>query len=140
MKKLYVSSFVYAILGLFAGVFYREFTKATGFTGETVLSVLHTHILSLGLLFGLIALLLTARFKLEQFRTFLGFFISYQIALVLFLGSLITRGVVQVLIESPSSALSASIAGVSGIGHLLLSVALVTFMILVGKGIKSDSN
>lgn len=38
MKKLLNTSFGYMIAGLAAGVFYREFTKFTGFVG---LSLIH---------------------------------------------------------------------------------------------------
>lgn len=45
MKKLYYSAVIYTVLGLLAGLFYRELTKAQDFTGDTQLSVLHTHLL-----------------------------------------------------------------------------------------------
>ena len=35
MKKLYTTARIYLILGLTAGVFYREFTKFNNFTGTT---------------------------------------------------------------------------------------------------------
>ncbi len=44
MKKLINTAFIYAIVGMVAGVFYREFTKIIGFTGLSNLSVLHTRI------------------------------------------------------------------------------------------------
>ena len=53
-KKLVNLSFIYAIIGLIAGAFYREFTKYLGFVGKTTLSVAHTHILVLGSLIFLI--------------------------------------------------------------------------------------
>ena len=48
MKALYWASIFYLVLGLGAGVFYREFTRANDFPeGEfTQLSVAHTHLLS----------------------------------------------------------------------------------------------
>ena len=50
MKSLYWASIFYLVLGLGAGVFYREFTRANDFpAGEfTQLSVAHTHLLALG--------------------------------------------------------------------------------------------
>ena len=39
MKKLINTSFVYFILAMIAGVFYREFTKFYNFTEKTTLSV-----------------------------------------------------------------------------------------------------
>lgn len=54
MKKLYVAALTYMILGLIAGLYYRELTKAYDFTGDSQLSVVHTHLLALGMLFFLI--------------------------------------------------------------------------------------
>ena len=49
MKRIFVAASVYLVLGLAAGLFYREFTKAQGYMasdGFTQLSVLHTHVLT----------------------------------------------------------------------------------------------
>ena len=43
MKKYANSALIYAIAAMVFGVFYREFTKFMGFTGESALSVMHTH-------------------------------------------------------------------------------------------------
>lgn len=51
MKRLMLASIIYAVLALVGGVFYREFTKLNGFT---ILSVVHTHYLILGMVFFLI--------------------------------------------------------------------------------------
>lgn len=60
MKALYWASIFYLVLGLGAGVFYREFTRANDFPeGEfTQLSVAHTHLLALGFTMSLIFLVL----------------------------------------------------------------------------------
>lgn len=51
MKRLMNASIVYGVLGLIGVVFYREFTKLNGFT---ILSVVHTYYLILGMVFFLI--------------------------------------------------------------------------------------
>lgn len=43
MKKYFNVSLCYAIAAMVAGVFYREFTKAMGFTGPTTLLRVHPH-------------------------------------------------------------------------------------------------
>ena len=48
MKKFVNYAFIYAILAMAGGVFYREFTKFCGFTEWTALSVVHTHYFILG--------------------------------------------------------------------------------------------
>ncbi|MDR3079562.1 MAG: DUF2871 domain-containing protein, partial [Streptomyces sp.] len=50
MRKSYYAAHVYMITGVVSGLFYREFTKAKDFTGETQLAVIHTHLLALGML------------------------------------------------------------------------------------------
>ena len=51
MKKLLNTAFTYTVIALVAGVGYREYTKMIDFTGETNLSLLHTHLFTLGMLF-----------------------------------------------------------------------------------------
>ena len=92
MKALYRSAMIYTIAGLFFGVFYREFTKLQGFTGKTMLSILHVHTLTLGLLFFLILMLMEKQFTLTAAKRFKGWFITYNIALVGTLASMLTRG------------------------------------------------
>ena len=59
MTRRYVNlSLVYALLGMAAGVFYREYTKFSGFAGQTSLGFMHAHYLVLGMaMFLLLALL-----------------------------------------------------------------------------------
>ena len=70
MKALYWASIFYLVLGLGAGVFYREFTRANDFpAGEfTQLSVVHTHLLALGFMMSLIFLVLEKVFGLLRGR------------------------------------------------------------------------
>ena len=64
MKKLLNIGFLYAILAMAGGVFYREFTKFNGFTGRTALGVVHTHLFLLGMVMFLLAALFAARLPL----------------------------------------------------------------------------
>ena len=52
---------IYAVAAMVSGVFFREFTKFTQFTGQTRLSVMHTHYFMLGMFFFLILLLLNIK-------------------------------------------------------------------------------
>ncbi len=70
MKKLINTAFVYMILGLFFGLFYREYTNILNFTGDTVLSVLHTHTLILGMFFFLIVSLFEQTLKITEHKKF----------------------------------------------------------------------
>ena len=68
MKKALRCSLIYAIAGMAAGVFYREFTKIMGFTGDTVLSSVHPHLLVLGMVMFLIVALFAQRAPLEEYK------------------------------------------------------------------------
>ncbi len=59
MLKKYINiSFVYAIIAIACGVFYRKFTKFLGFSGKTTLAIAHLHFFVLGtIMFLLIAVL-----------------------------------------------------------------------------------
>ncbi len=70
MKKLYNAAFSYLIIGLLSGVFAREYTKAQGIKGSTMLQLVHTHVLVLGFVFFLIALALCKVFPCTRNKEF----------------------------------------------------------------------
>ena len=131
MKKYFNLATIYLVLGLAMGVFYREFTKINGFEGKTVLSVVHTHALTLGFIFFIIVLLLVKNFKISEVRGFKWWCILYNISLIYMLATLTARGILQVL-DSDFSGLS----HIAGLGHVLLSVAFIWFVVIVNKAIK----
>lgn len=121
------------MLGLIAGVFYRELTRMSDFTGETVLKGVHTHILVLGFVFFLVVLLLEKNLGISNLKSAKAWLITYQVALVTVVATMVARGVAQVK--------GFEIAGLShmaGASHALLGIALIWFMILLGKGIKLE--
>lgn len=78
MKKLYAAALGYMIAGLLSGIYYREITKAMNFSGESMLSVLHTHLLILGMFFFLILISLEKLFHLSTNKRFSLFFLDLQ--------------------------------------------------------------
>ena len=66
MKRFATPALLYAVLALAGGVFYREFTKFQDFSGQTTLSVLHTHYFLLGMVVFLLLLLLEKSFPLPR--------------------------------------------------------------------------
>lgn len=121
------------MLGLIAGVFYRELTRMSDFTGETVLKGVHTHILVLGFVFFLVVLLLEKNLGISDLKSTKAWLITYQVALVTVVATMVARGVAQVK--------GFEIAGLShmaGASHALLGIALIWFMILLGKAIKLE--
>ena len=110
MKKLLNRAFLYAVLGLAFGVFYREFTKFRGFEGRTMLAFLHPHLLVLGALFLLLALLLARQFPLLGEKHFRRFLLLHDIGLPLTALMMLVRGVLQVLETPLSRGLDAALA------------------------------
>lgn len=128
MRRYGTAAVVYTALALAGGVFYREFTKFQGFTGETALSVVHTHYFLLGMMVFLLLALLERSFSFTTRAVRRGL-IVYHIGLNLTAGMLVVRGVLQVLGTELSSGLDASVSGVAGIGHLLLGGSLLLVLL-----------
>ena len=127
MKKMIKVSFIYVILALVGGVFYREFTKLNGFTGTTVLANIHVHLMVLGTFMFMILALFSQRTNLISEKKFKYFMIVYNG------GLLITVIMLQVLGTSVSSGMNAAISGIAGIGHILLGVGLIILMVILLK-------
>lgn len=136
MNKLARASMTYAILGLISGVFYREFTKLNDFSGVTQLSVLHTHLLILGMFFFLIVLLLDNAFDLSGEKNFKKFYILYNSGFGLTVLMMVIHGIMQVLGKADHAAIS----GMAGLGHIILSVGLFFFFQSLLSAVKKKSN
>lgn len=114
---------VYAVIAMALGVFYREFTKFSGFAGRTSLSFLHTHYFALGMVFFLIQMLLEKTFAFSS-RNSGKFLLVYQLGLNITGLGFFLRGMSQVLGNELSRGMDASISGISGIGHILLGIGM----------------
>lgn len=135
MKKLLNTAFTYTVIALVAGVGYREYTKMIDFTGETNLSLLHTHLFTLGMLFFLLVLALEVTLKVSQQKFFNGFFVTYNIGLILTTIMMAFRGFLQTQGGEISKAMDASVSGIAGVGHILLGVGLVLFFISLKRAV-----
>jgi len=140
MKRIAKLSFFYSILGLFLGAFYREFTKMNDFTGKTVLSGLHPHVLVLGAVFFLIVLLLEKSFELTKNKNFNKFFIIYNIGLLLTVIMMAVRGCIEVLNLEISTMIDSSISGVAGLGHIIITIGFILFFLILNNRIKDADN
>lgn len=140
MKKIAKLSFFYSMLGMFLGLFYREFTKINEFTGETVLGGLHTHVLVLGVFFLLILLGLEKGFGLTKSKKFNKFFITYNVGLLLSVIMMAIRGVIEVLDLEISSTIDSSISGFAGLGHITMTIAYILFFLMLLSRIKEIEN
>lgn len=134
MNKIYAAAATFTTLGLIAGVFYREYTRAYSFEGKTQLSTLHTHLLVLGMMFFLVLLALNAVFKLEEHSLFTPFFYTYVIGLTWATTMMVIKGVWQV--HNPGGEYSAALSGVSGLSHITMAVALFMLFRILHKQIQ----
>ncbi|MEU5532047.1 DUF2871 domain-containing protein [Streptomyces sp. NPDC020362] len=135
MRKILNTAHIYMIIGLVSGLYYRELTKAKDFDGTTQLAVVHTHVLALGMLFFLIVLVLEKQFTLTAHRLFTWFFWIYNAGLAVTVAMMTLHGTLTVLGHSTGAA----IAGVAGLGHVLLTVGLVLLFVTLGKCLPAAS-
>ena len=133
IKRYFNASIVYASLALACGVFYREFTKYTAFTGKTNLAFLHTHYFMLGMFFFLALALLERAFAFSAQKGIKGWVTVYHIGLNITTACLFMRGLAQATEMVLSPALNGSLSGVSGIGHILLGSSILALLILVRR-------
>ena len=131
MKKYINTSMVYAFLALLSGLFFREFTKLNHFTGTTTLSLMHTHLFALGMLFFLLLAVLENQLKISSHRWANHFFIMYNSGLVVTVGSFLWRGILQTQEITLLKGISAAISGISGLGHISITIAFILFFILL---------
>ncbi len=124
MKKILNISFVYFILAMVGGVFYREFTKILGFNGKTTLAYVHVHLLVLGTFLFLIIALFCRESELLDNRRFQKFLIMYNVSLPLMVCMLLIRGILQATEFEVTNAMNGMIAGIAGISHIFLAISL----------------
>lgn len=139
MKRYMNMALLYAVFAMVGGVFYREFTKFNNFTAKTTLGVVHTHYFLLGMVFFLLLLLLEKSFSFTGSKTG-RILAAYHIGLNLTAVMLFLRGVLQVLEIALSSGMNAAIAGIAGIGHMLLGISLVLLLMQIKRSILEIEN
>lgn len=139
VNRMINTAIVYFACGCVAGVFYREFTKAVGYTGPTNLKVMHTHLFALGmLLFLILALFCQNNPKLADSRSFTAFYVIYNISLPIMVLCLFARGMFTVEHTQISHALDMSISGIAGLSHIGLAVALILLFVAMKRRMPND--
>ncbi len=133
MKKLFGTVSFYGILGLLLGVFYREYTKMSGFEGVTALGRLHTHALALGFLFFLILVVLEKNFSISNNKYFKIFYPVYNIGLLGLLGTLTFRGILEINGTSMNG-----LNHIAGTFHFILGIGFVLFLMNLNQALKSE--
>ncbi|MDO5668569.1 MAG: DUF2871 domain-containing protein [Corynebacterium sp.] len=135
VKTLYNLALTWLILGLVAGVFYREWTKFAGFTGDTQLSTLHTHMLTLGVIVHLVLLALDRGFALTGHKLFTTSIWVFNAGLAVTMVLMTVRGLLQVDGGEPLIP-DAAISGMAGLGHITMAVGLGMIFKVLGDRVK----
>ena len=103
---------VYAVIAMALGVFYREFTKFSGFAEKTFA--------------------FSSRYSGK-------FLLVYQLGLNITGLGFFLRGMSQVLGNELSRGMDASISGISGIGHILLGIGMLSLLLQVRRAADGTS-
>lgn len=132
IKRCANLALIYAVIAMIFGIFYREFTKFSHFTGQTNLAFLHTHYFLLGMFFFLILMLVEKAFSFSDRNTG-KLLIVYQVGLNITGLGFLLRGLTQVWGTELSRGLDASISGIAGIGHILIGVGIILLLLKIRK-------
>lgn len=130
-RKYLSTAFIYAVIAMVWGVFYREFTKFAGFSGKTALSVIHVHYFALGMIFFL---LLEKNFAFSAGKGVKPGLVFYHIGLNTAWLGFFLRGLVQVSETVLSRGMDAAISGISGLGHICLAAGMLLLLWKVRSG------
>ncbi|MFW6598884.1 DUF2871 domain-containing protein [Propionibacteriaceae bacterium Y2011] len=136
-KTVFALTALWTALGLAGGLAYREITKAAEFTGSTQLAVVHTHLLTLGTIIGFVLLVLEQVFRLSRYRrTMVAGLITWNLGLVITSTMMAFHGVQQIdgVASTPMT------AGISGLGHMLLTTGFVLFFVALGRRVVLDKD
>lgn len=136
--KLVNTAFVYAILAMVGGVFYREFTKFNGFTGRTTLAFVHTHLFLLGMVLFLIIALFEYKAGVTGQKRFGLFYVIYNVGIAITVIMLVCRGILQVLAVNASPGLDGAISGIAGLGHVLTGIGIILYFVLLKRSIRDS--
>ena len=131
MKKYINLSAFYLVVGLLSGIFFREFTKANNFTGQSFLGGVHGHTLILGFIFFLVVLMLDKLFEISKAKAYNVWLILYNVSLIFMLVTLFVRGIFQV-----KGSDFAGFNHIAGLSHAMLGVSLIWFVVILFKKVK----
>ncbi|MDO5495728.1 MAG: DUF2871 domain-containing protein [bacterium] len=134
LMRFFYSAGTWAGIGLVSGVYWREFTKLSGFEGHTQLATAHTHALALGMLVFMGMLALQRLFPLTD-RAAGRVVWLYNAGLGLTWGMMVLKGTLQVLgIEFAESPM---LSGFHGLGHMIIAGTLLYYFLQLRKSVRA---
>ena len=139
MMRLLYTAFAFGITGVLSGIYYRELTKAHDFYDRSAsqLPLVHTHLLVLGFIFLLLVMALERIFGIATAapRAFAWFYWFWTAGVAITGGMMLVMGTMVVLGDDVSSA---ALAGIAGLGHIALTVAVVLLFVALRAAVKGD--
>lgn len=139
--RLFYTAFAFGITGVLSGLYYRELTKSHDFFDRSAsqLPLVHTHLLVLGFIFLLIVLALEKIFRISSAapRAYEWFYWTWTVGVAVTGGMMLVSGTMVVL---GTDASSAALAGIAGLGHIALTVALVLFFVALRAAVKKSAD
>lgn len=134
MRKFFYASVFYTFAGLAAGLLYRTLTHDRESWTFTQLNVSHTHLIALGTTMMLIFLVLERTFALSKGRFFSAFFWTYNAGLLLTTIMMLVNGILALNGAETTPPMR---TGISGLGHIAVTVAFVFFFLNLNSRIKA---
>ena len=139
-KLLFRSAATWAIIGLVGGVYYREFTRFHDWDHPvfTQLSTVHTHALVLGCLFMLVMLCLERVFSVSRHARLANkAYVVWNVGVAMTVAMQAVKGSMQVAgVEAHTSP---AIAGISGLGHIVLAVGFALYFHCLAKALRASA-
>lgn len=123
-------------LGLLLGVFYRECTKLFNYQLRSTLALAHPHMLILGFLFSFVLYLLFTVEKLDV-TIIKKSYAFYMIGLCWLVASFVLRGIYQIAGQGHVLYSESMLAGLAGVGHIILGVGLMSIVLSVHKKLQT---
>lgn len=84
-------------------------------------------------LFLILALTCKEEHALLESKAFKRFYIVHNIALPFMTDMMVVRGILQVLNVNLTHAADAAISGIAGVSHILITISLILFFIMLKK-------
>ena len=139
MMRMLYTAFAFGITGVLSGLYYRELTKGNDFVDRSAsqLPLVHTHLLILGFIFLLIIMALEKVFSISSIapRAFTWFYWLWTVGVALTGGMMLVKGTLVVV---GADASSAAFAGIAGLGHIALTVAIVLLFVAMRAAVKRN--
>lgn len=128
--NIYDISLTFLIMGLIGGVYFREFTRVYSYEASNHLGKVHVHTLVLGFILLLIIHLLTKGIDIKEIEKYIKIYVT---GLILTITNMVVYGMYEILSQGEKTINIYALSGMAGIGHILLTIGLVTVMIKIRR-------